>query len=68
MTREEQRCQRLMITRAYENGFKAGYDKGVEDGVDKASEIFASKLRNFTSSNEGQESPEGGERNGNDSN
>ena len=64
MTREEQRCQRLMISRAYENGFKAGYEKGVEEGVNKASEMFAKKLRNFISSNEGQESPEGGKENG----
>lgn len=44
MTKEEQRAQRLMINRAYENGMKAGYQKGFADGLDKAVDIFAKRL------------------------
>jgi flagellar biosynthesis/type III secretory pathway protein FliH len=33
-----------MINRAYENGMKAGYQKGFADGLDKAVDIFAKRL------------------------
>jgi flagellar biosynthesis/type III secretory pathway protein FliH len=44
MTKNEERCQRLMINRAYENGMKAGYEKGFKDGMDKTVDIFAKRL------------------------
>lgn len=44
MTKMEERAQRLMINRAYENGRKAGYEDGFKDGMDKAIDIFAKRL------------------------
>lgn len=45
MTKNEERCQRLMINRAYENGVKAGYEKGFKDGIDSAVNMLAKRFR-----------------------
>lgn len=44
MTKEERRCQQLMINRAYENGFKAGFDKGRDAGFTNALDLLAKRF------------------------
>lgn len=58
MTKNEERCQRLMINRAYENGMQAGYEKGFKDGMEKAVDLLARRLDEEAKSSESLESCE----------
>lgn len=66
MTKNEERCQRLMINRAYENGMHAGYEKGFKDGMEKAVDLLARRLDEEAKSSEACESCESCEEAGGD--